>query len=442
MKKFIYLLCLGTLGLASCTQDEWIGEEAYNPTDGAITFRARAFKSTRAAELTTANLQEFSVFAYKGDVDELKPGQTMTDWFGGAVQFSRTTDENGLVLFTSQKSYYYPTDGNPLTFIAYAPSNVTGLTSTPQGELVINEFTVKENIANQEDLITEVTPAWKIDGDGDGVSLYFDHALAKVYVSAAWNNNEEYTYEVVGVKLANIAKTGKYIFNKFGREADFAGDEEVIPHEWTPSEALGDITYIFDAPVTIGATQTPLMSGGMDENGEVDNKGAFLMIPQQLTHVKANPEQSDSENVTQLKFQEGVAYVGLLIRITHNKSGDVIYPYAKGTDNVSQEVNGVKYAWAAFPVASTWDIGHFTDYVVDFTDGAGFIPGGAEGYDHFYNPDDPENYDHIDLEYKPVLGTAIRFMEEVGDWTNGNQNTLGHTYEGVVNVGGGDDFFE
>lgn len=449
MKKAIYLIWLTAIGLASCATDELV-ENPTRESDGAITFSARAGKSSRAAELTTGNLQSFMVFARMGDVNDLQEGMTMTDWFGGAVEFTRTTDnsvpEAPEDYFVSGKPYYYPNDNSALTFLAYAPKDPSGtVSSTDKGELRITGFTVKDEITEQVDLITEITPAWKESGDGSGVRLGFEHALAKVYVSAAKNGNPDYTFSVAGIKFGNIAKKGDYVRNRFGREADYADDEETPSHEWTVAEndeaSYGDIVYTFN-PVTVGNSRTALMSGGFAENGDVDPSGAFLMIPQTLksdvvsTDTQTPDGETYEETVHKLRFTEGVSYIALLVRIT-GKDNHVVYPHAKGTDNVSQEVNGVKYAWAAFPIASEWAVGHYTDYYVDFTNGAGFIPAEAEGYDI----DELGDIIHVDLKYTPVLGTEIRFFETVGGWDQGNENTVGHGYEGVVNVGNIEDPF-
>ncbi len=226
--------------------------------------------------------------------------------------------------------------------------------------------------------------------------------------------------------------------------------------EWSASSELGDLVYIFDEPIEIGESSTPLMSGGINDMGSVDEKGAFLVIPQQVTHSAIAHEDGTveggtaQESVTTLEFKEGMAYVALLLRITHNASGDIIYPYAQGTDQVSETIGGVKYAWAAFPIASNWQAGFFTDYVVDLSNGAGFIPGEAEGYTLYLDPTDHSEDSaqmFVDLRYRPVLGYDIHFMEWVDGWDNGNENTLthspssSHTYEGAVNSSSVEDPF-
>lgn len=465
MKKAFFLLGLGALTLASCSQEELIRANQGNENDGVISFQARTGKASRADELTTENLMEFAVFAYKGDVNELQSDEHMTDWFGGSVVFKRNPvpGDADLNAFRSDKKYYFPTDGTPLTFTAYSPTSVVAR-ATDQGEIYFDNFTVNDNIEEQIDLLADVAPAYAadldvLDPENSGIYFLFQHTLSKVFVSAAWNTNEEYSYKVAGIKLGNIAKSGDCAFNRFGREENYDVENEEVPViEWTASKQLGDIVYIFDEPVEIGETSTPLMSGGLNEYGSVDKKGAFLMIPQQVTNSAVKTESGTveggtaEENVTTLEFKEGVAYVALLIQITH-KSGELIYPYKQGTDNVSQEVNGEKFAWAAFPIASNWSAGFFTDYVVDFSNGAGFIPGEAEGYEIIFSqadPDDPESEDNkvkIELAYRPVLGYDIRFYEMVNTWADGNENTLthspsaSHTYEAVVNASYVEDSF-
>lgn len=247
--------------------------------------------------------------------------------------------------------------------------------------------------------------------------LYFEHALTKVFVSGASNSDDRYKYEVAGVKLGNVAKTGSCV----GKQADDDTPEGIYNKyfKWTVDEdSYGDYTYIFDEPVEIGTEMTPLMTN-------VGEKGSFMMIPQQLK-AEILTENPETESVVKLQMKEGVSYIALLVRITYNKTGDVVYPYAEGVDAITETVNDVEYAWAAFPVASKWEMQRFVDYYVEFGNGAGYVAPGADEV----------------LEYTPILGPQIYFFEEVCSWDDqGNENTVGQGYEGTVNTGSVEDPF-
>ncbi len=478
MKKSLFMLSAAALTLASCSQEEVLNVATGGRDANAIAFQAHAGKSTRAAEINTANLTEFNVFGYHGDVDDLRglysdnggslsASDLMTDYFGKAVKFSITEEmydgDNGIgQLFTSEQPYYWPSDFSPLTFMAYAPAELA-MTANGYGEMHLDGFTVKDNIEEQVDLITDCTPGRR-DNDMEEeypvMPFWFNHALAKVYVSSAFCEDERYTYQVAGVKLGRVYKKGDYIFNKIDnielseQQADapladhqIISDDDHLYHYWKADEASrGDFTVIFDTPVTIGTSATPIMNGGYNEEaGTLDGKGCFLMIPQQLDCTPEKEYDAD-ENVRKYKLDDDAAYIALLIRITHDmgegNADRVVYPYAKGVDQISETIDGVKYAWAAFPVGSLWRAGRYTNYTVDFSKGAGFVAPGSEGVDIVEVwGEDPV---HKNLDYSPILGGEIRFIEEVFDWNSGTGNTVDQINgEGVVDEEAADDpFFE
>ncbi|MDE7159452.1 MAG: fimbrillin family protein [Muribaculaceae bacterium] len=473
MKKSLFMLSAAALTLASCSQEEVLNVATGNRDSKAIAFQAHTGKATRANDFNTSNLEAFKVFGYTGDINDLQDlhhengsvtdNDLLTDYFGQAVEFTRTNEmwdgENGTgYLFTSEKPYYWPSDFSPLSFFAYAPTSLA-MTANNKGEMHLDGFTVDENIENQIDIIADCTPGRR-DNDSETeeypvMPFWFNHALAKVYVAGAWCSDERFTYQVAGVKLGRVYKKGDYIFNKLDKltiyenldETPLADNEllstdDHLYHFWTADkDSRGDFTYIFDEPVTIGTTETPIMNGGIDENGVVDKKGSFLMIPQQLI-CTPEKEYDANENVRKYKFDDNSAYIALLIRITYDmgegKDPRVVYPYAKGVDQISETIDGVKYAWAAFPVGSLWGASFYTRYLIDFSEGAGFVAPGSEGVDIVeVLGEDPV---HKDLDYSPILGDKIRFIEEVLEWNSGSGNTVDQINgEGVVDEAGFND---
>ncbi len=452
MKKTMILLGATALTLASCSQEDvlYVNQKADN---NVIAFTARTSKTTRAKDFTTDNLESFMVFGLKGDMNEESPN--LTEYFGQPVEFKKQNvpmaDANGVLrdYFTSDTPYYYPTDNSPITVMAFAPTTLTGVAGwTTDGKFTITNYTVKDSIDKQEDIIAEWVALWRPtleEMEDEDIAehwykndIVFEHALTKVFVSSASNSDTRYKYEVAGVKLGNVAKTGSCV----GRQA-FHDDEdpensdpEGIDNKyfkWTVDEnSVGDFTYIFDEPIEISNTgKTSLMS----YTGE---KGSFLMLPQQLKAeiVSENPE---SESVVQLEMKDGVAYVALLIRITYNQTGEVVYPYAEGVEAITETIgegdDAVEYAWAAFPVASEWQMQRYVDYYVDFSKGAGYVAPGADSK----------------IEFTPILGEKIIFFENVWSWDpnaeeypvpGGNDVTLTEgAYEGVVNTGSVSDPF-
>lgn len=442
MKKALFMLSVAAMTLASCSQEDVVSVNK-NVADNSIAFRARTFKSSRAQDITTNNLDAFKVIAYKGYIDNIGENEELVQYWSDFVEFKRSTDPEDApnMFFRSSSPYYYPTDGSWLTFVAYAPSTLDNVTSNAKCELNISNFVVEDNIKDQIDLIFADGASCQAeadipDGNPDGsVGLFFEHALTKVYVSGAWNGNGDYKYEVAGVKFGNIVKKADYKFNKFDRE------EEYERHIWTPvGNELGDIEYVFETPVEIGTSNTPLMTGDGAE-------GSFLLIPQQLkAETLSADDADDGSNVKSYKFKEGVSYIALLLRITHVTSGDIIYPYDEGVEKISEEVAGKTYAWAAFPIGTLWQSGFYVDYVVDFSKGAGFVAPGA-GYVTVKNGEGVEMTDDEGnpitklLDYTPILGTEIKFFEEVWNWNSGTAATVDHKFEAIIDMADVEDPF-
>lgn len=455
MKKTLFLMSATALTLVSCSQEEVLNVNRNVADSGTISFRVRTSKIARAQDVTSENLEAFNVFAHKGLFDDLEGDETIPAYWDGAVTFTKN-EETGY--FESEKPYYWPTDGSWLSFNAYAPVNAGEVSVNGQGELSIQSFTVNEDIKKQVDLVVADCPYYwaaaidPVNQAPDGISLDFEHALSKVYVSAAMNSDDRYKYEVAGVKFGNIVMKADYLYNDFDRGVGPDGEEvdgEALNHQWFAPEdgsGLGDIEYIFDNAIEIDG-DTKLMDG-------VSEDGSFMMIPQILKSetVKSNDEDDTYNSVTSYVLKEGVSYIALLIRVTYVGAGEegshIVYPYGHGeVDLISREIDDKKYAWAAFPIGSPWVAGKYIDYKVDFSKGAGFVaPGAGENfvYDPMGDPIEDENGNQIKrlYDYTPILGDVIKFTETVGDWTSqGDENTVDQEFEGVVNVADFEDPF-
>lgn len=443
MKKGLFFLGIAALTLASCSQEDVIDVNRTAVNGNSIAFRARTGKATRALDMTTAALEKFNVYAYKGDCNELGESDNLEDYFGEWVEFS--TDGSGL--FTSARPYYYPTDNVPLTFVAYAPiMNNINPTTTTKGEL-ITEFTVADKIEDQIDFVCATALITKADADELGApELVFEHTLAKVFVSEVWSDDDRYSYEVYGVRFGNVKKSGTINYNVFVTEET---EEDLTYHcRVTPKGDDSEFTYIFDEPITVKPTgKTNLMSGNpfkVDDDTYIadystnDATGAFMMIPQQLSFTYADESDGDQyASVKALKFVPENSYIALLIRVVYNKTGEVVYPYENGVNDITVsypngDENAKKYAWAAFPVSSHWECNRYVDYGVDFSKGVGFVAPGAEGYDGDYKVEVGQ----------PILGNKIMFTESVLPWSHsGDITTVEQEFEGTVNVGDFEDPF-
>lgn len=425
MKKIFLMMGVAALALTSCSQEEVLKTNTAKAEGDAISFHVRSKKASRSMEFSTNNLDKFMVYGFKGNPDD---GEKVTDYFDGVTLFS----DNGFGLFTSEKTYYYPTDGSWLYFAAYAPSSLEFTSTDEYGGLVYNEFTVNSDITKQIDLICASGGSNLMLHEPDQ-ELTFTHALSKVFVSELRNSDERYKYEIIGVKFANIDIAGDYVFrgekaiDEIDRNGVFGEDGYIMDytgygHFWKPAgDQTHEIVYLLDEPIVLDADnqEVAFMSGDDTEAGENGGAGCFMMIPQQLNKEYYNPDGVQDE----ITFGKDMAYVAFLMRITYEaedwvdgseepvNTTFVAYPYANGMGTAAQTVNGVEYGWAAFPLYSLWVPGNYTDYLVDFSKGAGFVAPGADA----------------SVAYKPILSREIKFYQEVfgwdeGQWTNIDQD--------------------
>ena len=96
--------------LASCSEED-AGTAA--PDDGAIRFAANTEYGSRAADVTTGNLSEFSVFAYTGAAQTL---------FMDNVKVTKSASN----VWTYSPIKYWPAEN--VDFYAYAPGAWVGAT--------------------------------------------------------------------------------------------------------------------------------------------------------------------------------------------------------------------------------------------------------------------------------------------------------------------------
>ena len=434
MKKSLFLMCVAAATLASCSQEDVLDVAANHGADNAINFRVRTLKATRGVDMVADDLQSFKVFGLKGSIDEYRDGtqsEPLTQWWGDAIEFKRSTvegddHEDYGRYFRSDIPMYYPTDYSFVTFLAYAPAELGGVSpvldsSDPDehGNLLISNYTVNPDINAQEDIIVDGGSSMR-DEEYSSYDLTFKHALSKVFVSHVMNNDERYSYKVAGVRFGNIAMTGNGMYDPYGYSDSYSDY-----FKWTVAENPTDkAEYIFKEGVEIDGNTALMSNEGTD--------GSFLLIPQQLQYVTKEGIEDEGDGVHNLVCQEGVAYVGLLIRITEkNLKGEdeVVYPFAQGVANITETVNGEEYAWAIFPVSTNWLAGNYIDYQVDFSKGAGFVAPGAEGFMHPWGPQpgdedySEENDWWVKLEYTPILGSEIKFTVTILDWDLSNTDS-------------------
>lgn len=350
--KLLLLAAVPAMMLASCANDEPVNVRT--SADDAITFRTGM--GSRATETTNDNLSEMYVTAFT----------KTTPYFENAL-YTKGNDS----FFTSSSHYSWLADRDTITFRAYSPSQaLLGADITVDGQsMVMNDFSVAEEIADQQDFITANATGTKEANGVNGVELTFDHRLSQIQVDAK-SSSDTYNYQVVGVRIGRVQYMGSFDF---------------VTSKWTLDEWHD--TAIYDA-------STDAIDLTSDAQTIMGPSGNAMLMPQEL-----NPwdPTGDPDNVARQ------SYISVQVRITRKDNGMVIYPYP--TDNVTDE-NGQlrKYAWASVPLGGEWLPGMKYIYTLDFTNGAGNV-----------DPDDPTPGD-------PVLGD-IKFKVTVNPWVDSNQDT-------------------
>ena len=203
---------------------------------------------------------------------------------GGNYFTDAVVTKNDGGTWTTDHNYYWP--DYPLEFYAYAPLELSP-SITPDGK-TIADFTPKDKVEEQQDLLATFNTGNKTDNGESGVDLTFRHQLAQVSVKAVNDNAGTYTVEVLGVKLGRVMSKATMTFPT----------SATAYATWsTPTEAKSyGIKY--ETPVTLNATAQSLMDG--DDN--------WLMLPQTLTAWNANADGT----------YNGGAYIAVLVRIKDN----------------------------------------------------------------------------------------------------------------------------
>lgn len=340
MRKVLFIFAAGAaLVMVSCSKDETY---SLNMGDG-IAFRSAM--GTRAQETTINNLESFKVTAL---TDAGAP------YFIDAI-FTKQSVSGTTGSFTSDPVYYWPATGS-LSFYAYAPSTLSGMTIDNATKSVI--VTPSTTIANQIDFITANATGNKSDNEGAGVPLEFKHRLSQIEVKAK-NTNAAYVYSVKGVKIGSVVSSGTF---DFSTEA------------FTPGSAKEDYKVEYENPITLGDDAQTIMA---KISNAADNA---MLIPQTLS--KWDPS-TDPTNTN------GNSFLSVLVNIK-TKDGAQVYP--KTAD---------AYGWAAVGINTTWAENTKYIYTLDFSKGAGNVdPDEEDGGDEIFG--EPITFDVTVKGWEPV----------------------------------------
>lgn len=293
MKKIIFLAVAAVFVMASCSKNESQGVAKEN---NAIEFRSVVEKTRASLVDGVDDFTSFFVQAYAADHTDLT-GVVALDYMEASVYY------NGAA-WTYAPTKYYPTNGNEVSFFAYAPvKDVNMGTWTVADGVVSFEY---EIVADQSEsntatdlLVSEILEQTAADGD---VVFQFNHALSAVTFSAE-NKNAATTglvYTIESIELVNLANAGTFTY--------FDGTDAAA---WTNNDTF-DQTYVpgineSGIAVLPGAASKKLLS-----------KNDYMMVMPQ------EPEWAEIENNLPKAGDEDKSYVIITFSL-RDGAGEYIY---------------------------------------------------------------------------------------------------------------------
>lgn len=306
-------MAAAAIALASCSSEDVIEVNNGNAIDFRVTMGTET--NSRGVETTTNNLGKFYITAVNNS----------------SLYFHDELFTSSGSNYTSASTYYYPGDKSPVNFYAYSYATESNLTSLDSdlANATINattqkiDFTPAAKPENQLDLVTATGSG--SSATSGAVSLQFGHALSQIQIQAK-NSNSNYTYEVTGIKIANVKPTGVYDFTS----------------GWTSSGTATSYTVDYAANTSIILNGTAQDLTGLTTT---NNTGAML-IPQQLTAWKNSKTDTGT-------------YLAVNVKITTSQTGYKVHD-----------------GYACVGIGTNWEPGKCYIYILDFTDGAGYTEEG------------------------------------------------------------------
>ena len=345
MKRYIGLFTLALILLSACTRDE-VKEVNRGKQIG---FRTPAV--TKGYETTSDNLKEF--YATSLACFSNNEGWSFETYFKD-VLFLDVVD-----YFVSNPAYYWPSGVDALCFYAYSPTLVSPAEMVCEVEeetpdVSIKSFTPSSKISEQQDLVV----AFKYSTDQSDDDISFSHALSQIEVRAK-NTNDNYVYNVKGIRIANVISSGDYSY------------VATSGNEWSLGDTKTTYEVTYDSVINLESSDVSIMAAQGDN---------AMIIPQERTSW--NPSDTESKG----------GYLGVLVNIK-TKDGSQVYPAAAD-----------EYDWVAVPFPSgKFDMGVKYTFYLDFSQGAGYVA--------------PDLIDSENNTSGVKIGNEMSINMRLGDWT-------------------------
>ena len=383
MKSKYLAVALSAVALVACNNEDVL---EVNQGRG-ISFQVATEASTRAQATTTSTIKEFNVWGFTDANKTL-----MND-----VKVTGSNDDGWT--YNNGNDVFWPNTGT-VDFYAMSPKECGGTVSISSTGKTIDNFTVKEKVDEQVDLLyalaTDESKADHKEG-ATPVKLNFRHALSQI-VFKAKNTNSNLSVDIKGVRVAKVVTGGDFTFPTSATSTQLTtnpGNSDTQTDVSWGTWKLGSEKGFYAAGITEkeGIIST---SGTVDLTSE---NGALLLMPQAIT----------GWDIAGNNGEGGAALRGAYFLVSckiYNVSGD---------DEVLLWPTKDEYREVAIPVADiTWKQGKKYIYTFIFGEGGGYVPPTDE--DDTENPepdkDEPQPGD-------PVL-VPVSFEVTVDDFQDGD----------------------
>lgn len=368
------------IALSSCSSEE---TKDIAKSSSSITFRSTVGLNSRGAEVTTDNLKNIWVSAWK-DVEV-------------AFESEKFVKKDGTQEFHCDKDepYYWEKD-KQYTFMAFATGkdDMGGLTPIiNKTSIVLNDYIPGKDPSKHMDLLAAQATGDITQNGTTGVPLTFEHILSQIQVKVK-SENQDVKYVIRGVRISNVKGTGNYTYTPASPDQK---------HAWVVNTAA---QYVSDQGIDIrldgtDKTAKDLLAGNL----------SAMLLPQNVTAwdgiVPAGPDATFA--------QVNGSYISLLIHIQKKaKNGQWVQVYPK------EAANDTQCGWTAVAIpALKWENGKKYIYTLDLTFGAGVVDPVQP------NPDGSTVVKPGDKDPDmggEILGKEIYFKVDVKTWEPTEQN--------------------
>lgn len=243
MKKILFVAMAATM-FAACTQNEELENMGSNKE---MKFNTAVMSTTKATVTTSSLFNKFKLYAYTGndDANTIINGEI----FNGSSSNVWTPE-------TADAKFYWPGTDN-VNFYGYSVATMGDAIFTKTGTSL--SYTVKDNIAQQEDLLVAKEATTKT-ADGS-VALSFTHALTKMSFKVKGEGANTLSYNVSSITVEALP-TGNYNY------ADGT---------WAASGTAK--TYSISNATTLSGGETEAIS-------ETNGDATLMLIPQSGAKIK------------------------------------------------------------------------------------------------------------------------------------------------------------